>query len=118
MNNIGGINGYSNYGLGGYVPPRGNDVVEDKAENGVVNNAADTQVDPAKIMEFLAANNYFVASASAKSANAVDAGTQARVEAYMENFEIIYPVIVKEFGEKLAPNVMDMVMDRLIGAVA
>ena len=118
MNNIGGINGYGNYGLGGYVPQRGNDVVEDKAENVVVNNAADTQVDPAKVMDFLAANIHFVAPTKAKPANAVDAVTQTRVEGYMENFEIIYGVIVEEFGEDLAPNVMDIAMDYLMGTVA
>ena len=118
MNNIGGINGYGNYGLGGYVPQRGNDVVEDKAENVVVNNAADTQVDPAKVMDFLTANNYFVAPTKAKPANAVDEVTQARVEGYMENFEIIYGVIVEEFGEELAPDVMDFCMDYLMGMAA
>ena len=119
MNNIGGINGYGNYGLGGYVPRRGgNDGPEENAaENVGVNNAADTQVDPAKVMDFLTANNYFVAPANTKSANAVDAATQARVEDYMANFEMIYGIVVEEFGEELAPDVMDVAMDHLMGSV-
>ena len=36
----------------------------------------------------------------------------------MENFEMIYGVIVEEFGEELAPMVMDMTMDHLMGVAA
>ncbi len=83
------------------------------------NNYAETQVDPEKIMEFLASNNYFIAPAQETSSSGeVDPALQARVEGYMENFEMIYGVIVDEFGEELAPLVMDFVMDYLMGMAA
>ena len=73
---IGRLSGYGNYGVGGYIPQRRNDV---------------------------------------DGANAVDAATQDRVAGYMEQFEMIYGIVQEEFGEELAPAVMDIVMDRLMG---
>ena len=114
---IGRLSGYGNYGVGGYVPQRRHDVSQDgKAqEQTSTNNYEETQVDPSKVMEFLASNNYFVAPASASEVGEVDAATQDRVAGYMEQFEMIYGIVQEEFGEELAPSVMDVVMDRLIG---
>ena len=120
---IGRLSGYGNYGVGPYVPQgRNGDVQkEDQQQQTLANNHAETQVDPSKVMDFLASNNFFVApqankeTADVDGANAVDAATQDRVAGYMEQFEMIYGIVQKEFGEELAPIVMDVVMDRLMG---
>ena len=113
---IGRIFGGNSYGLGGYVPQRKEE--EAPQDTVVTNNAADTQVDPAKVMEFMANNNFFVAAVKKDEFPEVDAATRARVENYMENFEMIYSVIVNEFGEDLAPDVMEIVMPRLLEVAA
>ncbi len=114
---IGRLTGYGNYGVGGYVPQRRDDVTkEGKAqEQPVVNHHEETQVDPSKVMDFLANNNFFVATPAAAEVGNVDTATQDRVAGYMEQFEMIYGVVQEEFGEELAPAVMDIVMDRLMG---
>ncbi len=114
---IGRLSGYGNYGVGGYVPQRRDDVSkEGKAqEQPVANNYEETQVDPSKVMDFLASNNFFVAAPAAAEVNETDAATQERVAGYMEQFEMIYGIVQEEFGEELAPAVMDIVMDRLMG---
>ena len=112
---IGRLSGYGNYGVGGYLPQQKNNAPQD--EEGVKsqvqqNNYNETQIDPAKVMEFLATNNYFVQEST--SAQNVDAEMQDRINGYMEQFEYIYGIIVKEFGEDIAPQVMDLVMDKLL----
>ena len=112
---IGRLSGYGNYGVGGYMPQQRKEANAEGAEAQVqpqVNDYKETQVDPAKVMEFMANNNYFVQGAA--PAAGVDADTEDRVAGYMEQFEIIYGVIVEEFGEELAPAVMDLVMDKLL----
>ena len=69
-------------------------------------------------MDFMAANNFFVAPVETAPAGEVDAATQERIAGYMENFEMIYGVIVEEFGEELAPEVMDFCMDYLMQVAA
>ena len=120
---IGRLSGYGNYGVGGYVSNRRNGDVakEEQAKQQPMNNYEETQVDPSKVMEFLSSNNFFVAPQTTKGiadvdgANTVDAATQDRVAGYMEQFEMIYGIVQEEFGEELAPAVMDIVMDRLMG---
>ena len=115
---IGRIFGGNNYGVGGYVPQRKEEAGADVA-NTPAQNFEETQVDPSKVMDFLAANNFFMAPVEAKPVTGnVDDATRTRVEGYMENFEMIYGVIVEEFGEKLAPDVMDIAMDYLMGLAA
>ena len=114
---IGRIFGGNNYGVGGYVPQRKEEEAQPQANLPTVNHEA-TQVDPSKVMEFMANNNYFVAPVKSAGPAQVDAATQDRVAGYMENFEMIYGVIVEEFGEELAPMVMDMTMDHLMGMAA
>ena len=115
---IGRIFGGNSYGVGGYVPQgKGNESEED-APQVPVNNYDDTQVDPSKVMDFLAQNNYFVNLTNAPEAVegvVPDPALQARVDGYMQNFELIYSIVEQEFGPELAPVVMDMVMDRLMG---
>lgn len=114
---IGRLSGYGNYGVGGYVPQgRNTDVSkEETPEQTYVNNHEETQVDPSKVMEFLASNNFFVAAPKTTGAAEVDPAVQDRITGYMEQFEMIYGIVQEEFGEELAPQVMDLVMDRLMG---
>ena len=117
-NSINGIGG-NPYSWGGYgSQPQGEDVSSNPNPQPPVNNYEETQVDPAKVMDFLAANNFFVAQVENQGVGEVDDATRARVEGYMENFEMIYGVIVEEFGEELAPYVMDIAMDYLMGMAA
>ena len=117
---IGRIFGGNSYGVGGYVPQqKGGEVAENNVAQPQAQNYEETQVDPSKVMDFLAANNFFVApTKEAASTGEVDAATQERIAGYMENFEMIYGVIVEEFGEELAPDVMDIAMDYLMGMAA
>lgn len=120
---IGHISGYGNYGVGPYVPQRkGNDVEgqEAQAQPQAQQNNQETQVDPNKVMDFLNANNFFVNLTSAPTpVDGVepDPTVADRVAGYMENFELIYGIVEQEFGPELAPAVMDLVMDRLMGMV-
>ena len=115
---IGRIGG-SNYGYAGYgLPSQGEEAPKNPAAETVVNNYEETQVDPTKVMDFLAANNYFIGPVETKPVGEVDEATQERIAGYMENFELIYGVIVQEFGEELAPDVMNIAMDYLMGLAA
>ena len=119
-NNIGGISGYGNYGVGGYVPQRHNGEAKQEVNEQAQQPAAqETQVDPSKVMEFLDKYNYFAPAEtqSAVKVGEVDAATQDRIAGYMEQFEFIYGLVQEEFGEEMAPVVMDLVMDKLMGMV-
>ena len=118
---IGRIFGGSSYGVGGYVPQNNNNKVEDEEQQQAQAqpNYEETPVDPNKVMDFLANNNYFipvgVESGSIAGVGEVDAETEERIAGYMERFEEIYAVVEQEFGAELAPAVMDIVMDKLMG---
>lgn len=114
---IGRLSGYGNYGVGGYVPQRRNDISKESLpqEQQSAQNYEETQIDPSKVMEFLSSNNFFVTSTPETEIGEVDTATQDRVSGYMEQFEMIYGVVQEEFGEELAPAVMDVVMDKLMG---
>ena len=118
-NGINNISGYGNsYSISGFSN-KGTQQSKAEAETQEqVQNHEETQVDPSKVMDFLSANNFFIAPVESKSTPAVDAATAERITGYMENFEMIYGVIVDEFGEELAPDVMDVAMDYLMGMVA
>ena len=107
---IGRLSGYGNYGVGGYMPQRRGDVSKEEQpqEQVLTNQHEETQVDPSN-------NNFFVAAPAAAEVGEVDAATQDRVAGYMEQFEMIYGIVQEEFGEELAPAVMDVVMDKLMG---
>jgi len=124
MNNIGGINGYGyGYGVNGYGNNGKNNAnnTENEGNNGnAVQPEAKPQVNADEVMKFLEKNNFFIAPAGTQGAEGVsevDAETQDRIAGYMEQFEVIYAVVVEEFGEELAPAVMDLVMDKLMGLV-
>ena len=118
---IGRIMGGSSYGVGGYVPQRNEEKVDSQEQQHAQAqpNYEETQVDPNKVMDFLANNNYFipvgVESSSISGVGEVDAETEERIAGYMERFEEIYAVVEQEFGAELAPAVMDIVMDKLMG---
>ena len=115
---IGRLSGYGNYGVGGYMPQRRNEMPKDgMVQDGQVAapNYEDTQVDPSKVMDFLTSNNFFIATPQAADVDGVDSATQDRIAGYMEQFEMIYGVVQEEFGEEIAPAVMDVVMDKLMG---
>ena len=115
---IGRIGG-SNYGYVGFGPQKKEEETSQTGSaNAQVNNYEETQVDPSRVLDFLSANNFFVAQVEKKDSATVDDATRTRIEGYMENFELIYGVIVEEFGEELAPDVMDVAMDYLMGMAA
>ena len=116
---IGRIFGGNSYGVGGYVPQRREDAAQEaKPEQPAVRHQ-ETPVDPSKVMEFMANNNFFIAPPSTDVSEVdVDAATQERVAGYMERFEMIYGIVQEEFGEENAPTVMDYVMDSLMGMTA
>ncbi len=106
---------------GGYVPQRkGNDVDANNAQDQSQHvNQERKEVNPDDVMKFLATNNYFmpvqVEAKPAAEVGAVDAETEERIAGYMERFEEIYAIVEQEFGPELAPAVMDLVMDKLMG---
>ena len=124
---IGRLSGYG-YGIGGFMPRNNKEeVAKDNQQQAPVaeKKPAETQVDPSKVMEFLANNNFFVAPQAAskevtdvEGAAALDSATQDRVAGYMEQFEMIQGIVQEEFGEEMAPAVMDVVMDKLMGMAA
>ncbi len=122
MENIGRLSGYGNYGVGGYGPQRrgGEDAAAKQEEQTAPQNYQETQVDPSKVMDFLAQNNYFVNitnSPEAVEGVETDPTVADRVAGYMEKFEVIYAIVEQEFGTEMAPKVMDAVMDMLMGMV-
>lgn len=114
-NGIGRIFGGNNYGVGGYVPQRKEEAPQNAPAQPPVVNHEETQVDPSKIMDFMANNNFFVNQSAATTPAELDTAAQDRIAGYMEKFELIYGVVQEEFGEENAPMVMDAVMDSLMG---
>ncbi len=116
---IGRIFGGNSYGVGGYVPQRKQEEQVAPQEQEFTQQER-TEVDPNKVMDFLNANNFFVAQTNAP-APAVGVETDPtvadRVAGYMDNFELIYGIVEQEFGIELAPKIMDFIMDRLMGMV-
>ena len=115
---IGRILGGNSYGVGGYIPQKKDESTEAEQTPVKVSNYEETQVDPSRILDLLAANNIYVAPTETKPVGQLDEATQERIQGYMENFELIYGVIVDEFGEELAPEVMNIAMDYLMGLAA
>ena len=112
----------SSYGIGGYFPNNKRDDVKE-SENKEQTTNANTErkdVNPDDVMKFLANNNYFMPvkvenAQQTVEVNGVDAETAERIAGYMERFEEIYAIVEQEFGTELAPAVMDLVMDKLMG---
>ena len=111
----------SGVGGGFYSQAKDNTPEDPTPKEPVLNNYEETQVDPAKVMDFLAKNNYFVNMVKT-STNVEpivnDPALLERIGGYVESYEYIMSIIENEFGAELAPMVMDMVMDRLMGMAA
>ena len=123
-NNIGSISGGgSSWGVDwSNNSSNSNSVEENNAQEQGTNAQPERKdVNPDDVMRFLASQNYFMPvqaeSASAANVDGVDAETEQRIASYMERFEEIYAVVEEEFGAELAPAVMDLVMDKLMGMV-
>lgn len=114
--NIGPVSGGSNYGVNPYDYKRKEEEAPQNAPaQAPVDNHEETQVDPNKVMEFMANNNLFVKPTGTTTPPELDPECRERVANSMERFEVIYGLISEEFGEELAPAVMDLVMDKLMG---
>ena len=107
---------------GGYVPQRkGSDVDANNAQNQTAYNANQEHkdVNPDEVMKFMANNNFFmpvnVEAKPTAEVGDVDAEAEERIAGYMAQFEDIYSIVEQEFGPELAPAVMDLVMDKLMG---
>ena len=114
------ISGGNSYSYGGFVPSKKEDVPQGDLPPATVNHEQ-TQVDPSKVMEFMAKHNYFVAPAANATVTTpveLDPAAKDRIAGYMEKFEMIYGIVQEEFGEELAPTVMNFVMDYLMGVAA
>ena len=113
---IGRIFGGNSYGVGGYVPQRREeDVPQNAPAQAPVVDYEEMQIDPNKVMDFMASNNLFVRESGVTTPAELDPECRERVANSMERFELIYGLVVEEFGEELAPAVMDLVMDKLMG---
>ena len=116
---IGRIMGGSSYGIGGYGAHQPNsEPSNEPTVETTANNYEETQLDPAKVMDFMAKNNIYVGQTRATAPVDLDPATKERIAGYMENFEVIYNLIIDEFGDDLAPVVAEHVMDYLIDTAA
>lgn len=130
--NVNNVNGGGNgYGITWNNNRSQEDVETNNAEKQTTANANQERkdVNPDDVMKFLANNNIFIDVQLAKldaadgkidgifntDLNSVEADMQDRIAGYMERFEEIYAIIEQEFGAELAPSVMDLVMDKLMG---
>lgn len=130
--NVNNVNGGGNgYGITWNNNRSQEDVETNNAEKQTTANANQEHrdVNPDDVMKFLANNNIFIDVKLAKldaadgkidgifnaDLNSVEADMQDRIAGYMERFEEIYAIIEQEFGAELAPSVMDLVMDKLMG---
>ena len=115
---------------GGYIPRRkGNDVDANNAQDQTAYNANQEHkdVNPDEVMKFMANQNFFIDVQLAQldkadgkvdgkfNVDSIDDEAQDRIAGYMERFEEIYAIVENEFGAELAPSVMDLVMDKLMG---
>ena len=105
--------GVGNNYVGNYYPPKQGEGADPNVEpDTTLNNAEETQVDPAKVMDFLAGLNVYVPTTKVSTTIPnLDPETVERIERYTQNFELFYDIVVEEFGEKLALTVINMCMD-------
>ena len=109
---IGRIFGGNNYGVGGFVPQK-HEAKEEEVQQSVVQPEA-KQVDEETVMRFLEANNMRIVPKTVTPIE-LDPEAEERIAGYMEKFEELYGLAEQEFGPKLAPMVLDLAMNRLLG---
>lgn len=110
---IGRIFGGNSYGVSGYLPQRHEAKEEEVAQQQVAQPEA-KPVDEETVMRFLEANNLRIVPKTVTPVE-LDPEAEERIAGYMEKFEELYGLIEQEFGEELAPAVVDLVMDRIMG---
>lgn len=117
-NGIGRIFGGGNSYVNGFNTPQNTETQGEANTQQSVVQPQREDIDPSKVMEFLEANNIFVTpNTTATTPAELDPEVQDRVVNYMERFEELYGIVENEFGKDLAPDVMDLVMDKLMGLV-
>ena len=82
-----------------------------------VENREEKLVDADEVMRFMENNNLTIAPKTATEPMKLSQDVENRVFEAMERFEMIYPVVVQEFGEDNASNVMNAIMDKLMAIV-
>lgn len=115
VNGIGG-NPYS-YGNYGYNKNQASESQENIQET-AVNVPEQKEVNPEAVMDFMNRYIYMAPEVQTTGTGEVDEATRQRIEGFMEQFQMFYGIIEQEFGAELAPAVMDIVMDNLMGMVA
>ena len=113
-----GINGLSGYGIGNsyYSQPKGQNKADDKKDtNNPSVSVEHKEVNPDEVYAFLSANNFIIKTETQSTGYVTDPATETRVAESMKDFEFVYGLIVNEFGEDNAADIMDLVMDKLLG---
>ena len=113
MTEINRIFGSSNYGVGGFGGKKEAEANEAEV-NEAVKDYKETQVDPSKVMDFMAANNNLYVGATNKTNHIeLDAATKDRVADSMAEFEAFMNGAVAELGdENLALMLADVYSER------
>ncbi len=111
VNGIGG-NPYS-YGNYGYNNQQAQ-ASQDEQQETQVQAPEYKPVNNEEIMRFLEANNLRVVPKTTTPVE-LDSEAQERIAGYMARFEELMSLVEEEFGPEVAPLVMDMVMDKLMG---
>ena len=95
------------------------DVDQENAQNQEQTTYTKSDIDESKVWAFMANNSAFspiVGAGSASEDVRFDVeGVTERMEDWMPKFEEFYAIIEAEVGAVLAPLVMDLVMDKLMG---
>lgn len=95
------------------------DVNPDNAQAQGQTSFTKEDIDESKVWAFMANNSVFNQVVKADSPkgeyNFDEAGVRERMEDWMAKFEEFYAIIEEEVGASLAPAVMDLVMDKLMG---
>ena len=101
--------------------PNKEDVDQQNAQAQVQTSFTKEDIDESKVWAFMANNSAFngvVTPAKTRGVSEVsnaDSGIEERMEDWMSKFEEFYAIIEEEVGSALAPAVMDLVMDKLMG---
>ena len=82
-----------------------------------VENREEKLVDADEVMRFMENNNLTITPKTTTEPVKLSADVENRVFEAMERFQEIYPVVVQEFGDFLAPRVMNIIMDKLMAIV-
>lgn len=108
--NIGRIfGGGNNYSIGYNVKKQADEQPKNEVPQAPIEQAHN-EIDPNKVFDFLNANIAVTPQKPVIGKN--DPEMEARIGAFMERFENLYKVVEGEVGNRLAPIVMDAVLDK------